>query len=118
MSISVNTKTYAADSFSSNSVKYIGPLKTVSVKDDYTLSRTAPKKTAVFSGLGRTSAKLTRTFTLTGALSPTGDAIATVDISVPVGYASADVDALLNDVGAFVASATFKTHVKSQQINF
>lgn len=118
MTISVNTKTYSADSFSTNSVRYIGPLKTVTVKDDYSLSRTAPKKTSVFSGVGRTSAKLTRTLTLTGALTPTGDGIVEINVSIPVGFASADVDALLNDTGAFLASATFKTHVKSQQINF
>jgi hypothetical protein len=39
-------------------------------------------------------------------------------VNVPVGSASADVDALLNDMGAFLASASFKTHVKSQQVNY
>jgi len=118
MSLTINAKTYTADSFQQNTVGFIGSLKTVSVKDDVILRRTAPKSTDAFSGVGRTSAKLTRTLTLTGAKTPTGDSIVDISVSVPVGYTAADVDAMLNDMGAFLASATFKSHVKSQQINF
>lgn len=118
MSLTINAKTYNADSFQQSVVGYIGSAKTVSVKDDVQLKRTAPKATGTFSGVGRTQAKLTRTLTLTGALTPSGDAIVSIDVSVPVGYASADVDALLNDFGSFLASASFKAHVKSQQISF
>lgn len=118
MSLSINAKTYTADSFQQNTVGYIGAAKTVSVKDDVVLQRTQPKSSVSFSGVGRTMAKMTRTLTLTGALTPTGDAILSVNVSVPVGYTAADVDALLNDMGAFVASASFKSHVKSQQVAF
>lgn len=118
MSLTVNAKTYNADSFQQNAVGYIGTSKTVSIKDDMSLKRTAPKSTDVFSGVGKTSTKLTRTLTLTGAKTLAGDAIVEVSVSVPVGYASADVDSLLNDMGSFVASASMKAHVKSQQINF
>jgi hypothetical protein len=118
MSLSINAKTYTADSFSKDNVGYIGSGKTVSVKDDAKLLRTAPKPTATFSGVGRTTAKLTRTLTLTGALTPTGDAICEINVSAPVGYTAADIDTLLNDMGAFLASASFKTHVKSQQISY
>jgi hypothetical protein len=82
------------------------------------LKRTAPKPTDVFSGLSRTSCKATRTLTLTGAKTTTGNAILEIAISVPVGAASADVDTLLNDFGAFLASASFKTHVKTPQVAF
>lgn len=118
MSLTFNTKTYTADSFQQNIVGYNGAAKTVSAKDDLQLKRTQPKPTSTYSGVGRTEAKLTRTHTLTGALTPSGDARITVSVDVPVGVASADVDALLNDMGALVSSASFKTHVKSQQINF
>lgn len=118
MTLSINAKTYTADSFATDSVGYIGTGKTVSTKDDATLRRTKPKASTSFSGLARTSAKLTRTLTLTGALTPTGDAIIEVTVAVPVGYAAADVDTLLNDMGAFVASASMKSHVKSQQVSF
>lgn len=118
MSLTVNAKTYSADSFEKNAVGYVGSLKTTSVKDDIRLLRVAPKATATFSGVGRTSAKLTRTLTLTGALTPSWDAIVDISVSVPVGFTGADVDALLNDFGSFLASASFKTHVKSQQVSF
>lgn len=117
MSLTINSKTFTADSFQKDAVGYVGTLKTVSVKDDVKLARTAPKPTPTFSGVGRTQAKLTRTLTLTGALNPTWDGIVTIDVVVPVGYAGADVDALLDDMGSFLASAAFKLHVKSQQIS-
>jgi len=118
MSLSINAKTYSSDSYQKDSVGYIGSGKTVSIKDDVKLSRTAPKLTTTFSGLGRTQAKLTRTLTLTGALTPTGDVICQIDVAVPVGYTAADIDTALNDMGAFLASASFKAHVKSQQVSF
>lgn len=118
MSLTINAKTYNADSYQQNIVGYIGAAKTVSVKDDVQLKRVAPKPTAVYSGLGRTQYKLTRTVTLTGALTPTSDAILTIDVAVPVGMASADIDSMLNDSGSFLSSASFKTHVKAQQISF
>lgn len=118
MSLTINAKTYTPDAYQQNQVGYIGSLKTVSIKDDVVLKRTAPKVTDVFSGVGRTSAKMSRTLSLTAAKSLTGDAICEISVSVPVGFASADVDSLLNDMGSFLASASFKTHVKSQQVTF
>lgn len=118
MSLSINAKTYNADSFQKDSVGYAGPNHTVTVKDYAKLSRVAPKKTSTSSGVGRTSAKLTRTHTLTGALEPSRDLIGDFSLAVPVGIAGADVDTYLNDFGAFVASATFKTHVKSQLVSY
>lgn len=118
MSLTVNAGTYTADSFQKDQVGYIGAAKTVLVKDDLRLARTAPKPTVTFSGLGRTSAKLIRTLTLTNALTPTGDAYVDIQVSVPVGYTAANIDTLLNDMGAFLASASFKTHVKAQQIAY
>jgi len=118
MSLSVNAKTYNLDSNTVNYAVYAGPLNTLSVKDVVKLSRTPAKPTAQLSGVSRTDAKLTRTLTLTGALTPAHDAIGDFSMSVPVGAASADIDAILNDMGAYIASAAFKTHVKSQAIMF
>ena len=118
MALTINAKHFTADSFQKDAVGYIGTGKTVTVKDDVKLARTAPKPTALFSGLGRTSAKMTRTLTLTGALTPTGDVILEISVAVPVGAASGDIDTLLNDMGSFLASASFKTHVKSQQVSY
>jgi hypothetical protein len=118
MALTINAKTYNADSFGANAIGYQGANNTTSVKDYVRLLRVPPKPTSTFSGVGKTSAKMTRTHTLTGALTPTWDAILDVSVTVPVGMASADVDTLLNDMGAFLASATFKTHVKTQQTSF
>lgn len=118
MSLTINAKAFTADRFGQDAVGYFGPAHTLSLLDDVQLSRVAPKPTTVFSGVGRTSAKLTRTLTLTGALSTSGNAIIQINVSVPVGAASADIDALLNDMGSFLSSATYKTHVKGLQIAF
>lgn len=116
--LTINAKTFTADSFGANAVGYLGPAHTLSVKDDVRLARTAPKPTTVFSGVGRTTSKLSRTLTLTGALTTTGDAILEINVSVPVGAASGDIDSILNDMGSFLASASYKTHVKGLQISF
>lgn len=118
MSATVNAKTYAADSVGPNLVRYAGPAHTASIQDVLSLGRTAAKPTAAFSGVVRSDGKLTRTLTLTGALTPTGTAILEIKTSVPVGAASADIDILLNDGGAFLASATYKDIVKKSAINF
>lgn len=118
MSLTFNTKTYAADSFSTNQVIYYGAAKTMTLKDTLSLTRTEPKPTADFSGISRTSAKLVRTVALTGAKTTSGDLIVEILVRVPVGAASADVDAILNDTGAFLSAASFKTHVKVPQVSF
>jgi len=118
MSLTVNAKTFTGDSYSANAVGYYGPAHTLSVKDDIRLAKVAPKPTSVFSGVGRSSAKLTRTLTLTGALTTTGEAILDISMSVPVGAAGADVDSLLNDMGAFLSSASGKLVAKNLQTAF
>jgi hypothetical protein len=118
MTIVFNAKTYTGDKFLGDAVGYNGAAKTLSVSDDLLMSRTPPKPTTTFSGVARTQFKLTRTHTLTGALTPTGNAILTINVSVPVGMASGDIDALLNDCGAALSGADFKTHVKTQKISF
>lgn len=118
MSLSVNAKTYSADSVGPNLVGYAGPAHTASVNDKISLGRTAAKPTATFSGVVRSDGKLTRTLTLTGALTATGQAILEIKTSIPVGAAGADIDTMLNDMGAFLASATYKTIVKNAAINF
>jgi len=117
MALTVNTKTYTADKVEANAVVYNGPAHTFSIKDDIQLRRSSAKPSSGYSGTARVAAKLTRTHTLTGALSPTGDSIADLQFNLPVGIADADVDAIVNDLGAFVASAAFKTIVKKLQIN-
>jgi hypothetical protein len=118
MSLSINSKTFSADSYGTNAVIYAGPAHTLSVKDDLRLARTAAKPTSVFSGVGRVQSKLSRTLTLTGALTPSHEGIIDLSASVPVGAASADIDSLVNDYAAWVAHASFKTLLKQLLINY
>jgi hypothetical protein len=118
MSLTINAKTFTADSLAASAVNYAGPAKTLSLKDDLRLARTAAKPTAVFSGVARVQAKLSRTLALTGALTPTHEGILDLGGSIPVGAASADIDSLINDFAAWVAHASFKTLCKNLQTNY
>jgi len=116
MALTVNAKSYTGDGYSANAVAYVGPAHTITVKDDLRVTRVLPKPTSVFSGVARQSFKLTRTHTLTGALTTLGDSISEMSFSVPVGTPTADIDTICADLGAFIASAAFKTMVKTQVI--
>lgn len=118
MPLVFNTKTYTGDKYGVDVVGYIGAAKTLTVADDLLMSRVAAKPTATFSGVARFQAKLTRTHTLTGSLTPTGSGLYIISGSVPVGAAGADIDAAINDMAALFALADFKTFVKTQKISY
>lgn len=116
MALTINAKAYALDSQSSaNAVVYAGPLKTFGVKDDCVLARTFPKPTATYAGKSRTEAKLTRTLTL--ADGKKDDAIFSLSTSVPVGAATADVEAMLDDLAAWLATAAASDLVQKLKVN-
>lgn len=118
MGLTVNAKAYAADAVSANNVGYVGPAKTQSVKDDLVLKRTAPNPNAAYSGNTQVSAKLSRTHTLTGALTSTGVMGLEIRGIWPVGMSSADIDTACADMGAWIASADGKTAMKTPKVNF
>jgi len=113
MSLTINSKAFAPDGYAANATTYAGPAKTLSLKDDLKLARTAPKETSTFSGVGRSQAKLSRSLTLTGAKTTSHEGIIDCQISIPVGAAGADIDSMVNDFAAWVAHASFKTMVKN-----
>jgi len=116
MTITVNTKVYTADAASSsNSIPYLGVANTITVADRFDLYRTPAKATKLFSGVARARVKLTRTLTLTGALTTTG--LATIDcaINVPVGAASADVNSMLSDISAGLGQ-TWAQNLANKQV--
>ena len=118
MALTVNAKSYTLDTYSGgNSATYVGPAHTFVVKDDLRVARVVAKPTAVYSGTARESFKLTRTHTLTGALTPTGDSITEVSHAIPIGTSTSDIDTICADLGAFIASAAYKTMVKNQVIS-
>lgn len=118
MTLSINTKTFTANTQQNGAVLYVGPANTFTLKDAFRLSARAPRPAKDYSGQAVSQHKFTRTLPLTAALTPTGDAIVEISVSVPVGFASTDVDALLNDAGAYLSSATAKQVVKTGLVNF
>lgn len=117
MALTVNAKSYVADSFGPNAVGYVGPAHTASIKDTIRLARTAAKATATYSGTNRYQLKASRTHTLTGVLTSTGDSITDLGFNLPAGIAAADVDTLCADLGAYIATAEFKTLLKAMTIS-
>jgi len=118
MSLTLNATAYTLDSYpAANAALYYSSAHTSTTKDDFRVSRVAPKPTSVFSGVTRQSFKLTRTHTLTGALTPTGESITEMSFSVPVGTSAANIDSICADLGAFFSSATGKTMVKNSVIS-
>lgn len=117
MGLTVNAKSYATDAVSANNVGYVGPAKTMSIKDDINLKRIAPSPTALYSGNSQVSAKLQRTHTLTGALTATGNSTFELRGVFPVGMPQADIDTICADLGAWLASAEAKTVFKTPKVN-
>lgn len=117
MALIVNAKSYVADGFSDNSVRFQGPGKTMSALDNLIQKKTDPKPTDVFSGNARFMVKLNRTHTLTGAKTASAVGGATIEFVMPVGISDADRDAYCADLGAYIASAGFKASLKALQVN-
>lgn len=108
MTITVNTRAYAQDSFANpNKVQYTGPAHSFAGKDLLTLGRTAPKPTKDSRGVARAEAKFTKTVTLDNGLK--ADAIVTITCSLPVGMAKADADSIRDDAGDLAISAVGET---------
>jgi hypothetical protein len=98
MTITVNTKAYNEDAATSkNSVPYMGPAQSVSVRDQIILARTPPEPNKTYSGTARASARLVRTLTLTGAVTPTGLGTVETICNFPVGSSLADQQAMILD---------------------
>ena len=117
MALTVNAKSYTADGWDQNSVRFQGPANTTSVKDRMIQKKTDAKPTDVYSGTSRFQVKFTRTHSLTGAKTTSGDGSADLQFALPVGISDADRDAYCADLGAYVASAGFKAALKAGQTN-
>lgn len=115
MAITINTLAYNQDSQpTSDKVVYSGPSNNFSVKDLLTLGRTPPKPTSTFAGVARSLIKRTKTLTL--ADSTKADAIVELSVSLPVGAADADIDALVDDVADFAISAAGKDVIRKHDL--
>jgi len=108
MTITVNTKAYTEDAAtSSNVIPYVGPDHSISKRDQFILGRTPPVANKTFSGMARSTARLVRTLPLTGAVTETGLATVEVTVNFPVGSATVDQEAMIDDIAAGVAQQWF-----------
>lgn len=117
MALTVNAKSYVADGFQADSVHFQGPANTTTVKDVIIQKRYAAKPTDVSSGKSRFLLKVERTHTLTGAKQPVENGSTELLFVLPIGISDADRDAYCADIGAYIASASFKAALKALQPN-
>jgi hypothetical protein len=110
----LNTRTYNRHRGLPDSVFYAGPAHTFSNHDLVELKRSEPKPTKDNPGVAKPLFRVNRTVP-TGT-DASGLAIMTLQASLPVGMASADIDALLADLAAWAASNEAKAHFKSLDI--
>lgn len=116
MSLTINTKTYTNDvARSSDSYRYLGASHTFSFKDYVDTYRTAPKPTSTSDGQGKAEIKLTRT--CTDGTDNVGTAIADFNVSFPVGAATSELQAILDDLAAWLATSAADDLFIDQQIN-
>lgn len=116
MAITINTKVYNQDKIAPDSIGYAGPNDTVSVTDTLGLKRTDPKPVGTFAGVARSSAKISRSFTLANGQVVT--ALGEANFSIPVGVAQADAEAIAADLGTFVNSTQGKALVWKQTLGY
>jgi hypothetical protein len=109
MTITVNTKAYTEDAATnSNVIPYVGPANTLSARDQIILSRVPPVANKTYSGTARSSARLVRTLTLTGAATSTGLGTVEVLCNFPVGSAAVDQQAMIDDMIAGAGQQWFE----------
>ena len=116
MSYTINAKSYDLDSQRSiDSLRYIGPSHTLSVKDYVDAKRTSPKPTATYAGQGKASFKLTRT--LSDGTDPVGDGILEISCSFPVGSSSTEQSTMIDDLAAWLATTSADDLLMNHDIN-
>lgn len=117
MALTINTKTYTADGWDRDAVRFQGPANAGLVKDRLIQKKWDAKPTDTYSGNNRYMVKLQRTHTLTGAKTAVADGSVTLEAVLPAGMSDADRDAYFADLGAYIATAGFKAAVKTGQVN-
>lgn len=116
MALTLNTKSYTNDTArSADSYRYLGSLATFSFKDYLDLWRKAPVQTSTSAGKGRAMVKLTRT--VTDGTDEVGDAIVKIESSFPADAQTADLQALLNDLGAWLDGAEATNIFINHEVN-
>jgi len=117
MALTVNAKTYNNDTSRSPDIyRYLGPSHDSDTNDMIDLYRYPPPSGAVGSVKSKSRIKLTRSCT-DGTDQLSTDAIVDIVVSVPTGTATAEVAALVDDLGAWLATTAADDLVQSRIIN-
>lgn len=115
MALSVNTKSYDLDSYRGSDIaRYNGPVHSLSASDYIDVKRTAPKPTSTFAGVGKGSVKLTRN--VTDGTDSLGNGILEISTSFPVGASATELQGMIDDLAAWLATAVADDVFISQDI--
>jgi hypothetical protein len=113
----LNTRTYTLDRSNPDANSYVGPDHSFSSKDRLELKRVYPKPVKDFPGVARPTAKLTKSVVPNATTGERQDAIVSITGSLPVGMTEAEIDGMLADAAAFLASTEGKALFKQLAIN-
>lgn len=117
MPLTLSAKSYTNDlPRGSDAYRYNGPSNTSSFHDYVDLYRAPAVQNTAGTAKAKGRFKLTRGAT-NGTVQLATDAIVDIVVSIPVGMATAEIDALINEAMAYGATAAFKTVVKAGAIN-
>lgn len=115
MPLTINTRTYTADTQANNAWIYRDSASTAAHPSGLKLGRTPPKAVAGFAGQSKSECKFTKTMAIGVAATPL-PAIIRAESSIPVGMVDADLDILIADFRSYVASTAFADLVKTAKI--
>lgn len=117
MSLTVNAKSYTNDNSRGNDIyRYLGPNHDSDTNDMIDLYRYTAPQGEVGSVKSKARFKLTRSVT-DGTDQLSTDAIVDVVFSVPTGTVLAEVQALMDDLGAWLGTTAADDLVVSHRIN-
>nr|URG15282.1 MAG: coat protein [Leviviridae sp.] len=116
MSLTISTKTYVVDRVQPDTVRYAGPANTPTVKDFVILGRTAAKGGSGIQ-VARFWHKTQKTVVVNATTGEMQQSSGNLELVLPIGMASADVDTLLADIASFLTSTAGKDAIKKAAIN-
>lgn len=115
MPLTINTRSYTADTQATNAWIYRDANATAAQPSTLKLGRTPAKPTSDFAGVTKAEAKVSKTPMVGGKALP---ALIRAESSVPVGTLDADVDLMIADFRSFVAGAAFADLIKKGSIYY
>jgi len=98
MSITLNTKVFAQDRISADTVEYVGPSHSLTNTQKLVVSRTYPKPVGSFGGMARPKVQIVLKVPLNGGTTDYALMSLTLTGAIPVGAADADISTVIADM--------------------